>query len=229
MSKLGFAIAIGLIAATAPAAANLVTNGDFSSGATGFATTYSSTISGATSLQGSYGVTTDPALYCSSCFRSIGDHTTGTGNMLFVDGAGANTGYFWSQTFAVTPGADYAFSIWATSVNEHDARAVLLATINGITVLPATTLQYTTGDTATTWLQYTGTWSAGAATSATLQLFDTNIIYDYNDFAIDDISLERVPGAAVPEPASWAMMIGGFALMGGTLRRRSMKTALRFG
>jgi hypothetical protein len=27
--------------------------------------------------------------------------------------------------------------------------------------------------------------------------------------------------AAVPEPASWAMMIGGFALMGGALRRRT--------
>ncbi|MGL4542836.1 MAG: PEPxxWA-CTERM sorting domain-containing protein, partial [Polymorphobacter sp.] len=26
--------------------------------------------------------------------------------------------------------------------------------------------------------------------------------------------------AAVPEPASWAMLIGGFALVGGTLRRR---------
>ncbi len=28
-------------------------------------------------------------------------------------------------------------------------------------------------------------------------------------------------GGAVPEPASWALMIGGFALAGGTLRRRN--------
>jgi hypothetical protein len=26
---------------------------------------------------------------------------------------------------------------------------------------------------------------------------------------------------AVPEPASWAMMIGGFAIAGGVVRRRS--------
>ena len=27
--------------------------------------------------------------------------------------------------------------------------------------------------------------------------------------------------AAVPEPASWALMIGGFALIGSTMRRRN--------
>lgn len=31
-----------------------------------------------------------------------------------------------------------------------------------------------------------------------------------------------VPTSAVPEPASWAMMLGGFGLIGGALRRRGM-------
>lgn len=31
-------------------------------------------------------------------------------------------------------------------------------------------------------------------------------------------------GSVVPEPASWAMMIGGFGLVGGALRRRSSQT-----
>lgn len=31
-------------------------------------------------------------------------------------------------------------------------------------------------------------------------------------------------GATVPEPASWALMIGGFLLVGGTMRRRNMAT-----
>ena len=30
---------------------------------------------------------------------------------------------------------------------------------------------------------------------------------------------------AVPEPASWAMMIAGFALAGGSMRRRSMRVS----
>jgi hypothetical protein len=35
--------------------------------------------------------------------------------------------------------------------------------------------------------------------------------------------------ASVPEPASWAMMIGGFGLLGGALRRERMQLALRRG
>ena len=34
------------------------------------------------------------------------------------------------------------------------------------------------------------------------------------------------PGGAVPEPASWAMMIGGLALVGGVMRRR--RTAVQY-
>jgi hypothetical protein len=36
----------------------------------------------------------------------------------------------------------------------------------------------------------------------------------------------RVGDGAVPEPASWALMLGGFGLVGGAMRRR--KTAVRF-
>lgn len=39
----------------------------------------------------------------------------------------------------------------------------------------------------------------------------------------DNITL--LPAAAVPEPATWAMMISGFGLIGGTLRRRTMLNA----
>jgi hypothetical protein len=40
--------------------------------------------------------------------------------------------------------------------------------------------------------------------------------------AIDDLAmtLTTAAPAAVPEPASWAMMLGGFGLVGGALRRR---------
>jgi hypothetical protein len=35
-------------------------------------------------------------------------------------------------------------------------------------------------------------------------------------------------GRAVPEPVSWAMMVGGFGLVGGVMRRRAMRTTVRF-
>lgn len=37
---------------------------------------------------------------------------------------------------------------------------------------------------------------------------------------IDDFRLSASVAAAVPEPATWAMMIGGFGVVGGALRRR---------
>lgn len=43
------------------------------------------------------------------------------------------------------------------------------------------------------------------------------------------LSTSRVATAAVPEPETWAMMIGGFGLIGGTLRRRNkIATTVRF-
>lgn len=36
------------------------------------------------------------------------------------------------------------------------------------------------------------------------------------------IILDSPTTAAVPEPASWAMMLAGFGIVGGALRRRSM-------
>jgi hypothetical protein len=40
-------------------------------------------------------------------------------------------------------------------------------------------------------------------------------------FLLDNVSLSDFgPAEAVPEPATWAMMIGGFGLIGGAMRRR---------
>jgi hypothetical protein len=46
-----------------------------------------------------------------------------------------------------------------------------------------------------------------------------------NRSAYDNIHVNQAAGA-VPEPASWAMMVGGFGLAGATMRRRKM--AIRF-
>ena len=50
-----------------------------------------------------------------------------------------------------------------------------------------------------------------------------NVVYDATFSA-------TIEAAAVPEPASWAMMIGGFGLVGGAVRRRqAVRTAVSFG
>jgi hypothetical protein len=41
-------------------------------------------------------------------------------------------------------------------------------------------------------------------------------------------TLSVPPAGAVPEPASWALMIVGFGLIGGAMRRRKVKTSVSF-
>ncbi len=52
-----------------------------------------------------------------------------------------------------------------------------------------------------------------------------------NQIVFDDITFgSSVPGGgnAVPEPATWAMMIGGFGLVGGAMRRRKVRTTISY-
>jgi hypothetical protein len=55
--------------------------------------------------------------------------------------------------------------------------------------------------------------------------FGVNQIGQVTGYYLDDTGLHGFIGTAVPEPASWALMIAGFGLVGGALRRRSMVAA----
>lgn len=74
------------------------------------------------------------------------------------------------------------------------------------------------------------------AISSTINLSianNTSFVFRWSDFdatgaddglAIDDFSLTPIfATAAVPEPSTWAMMIGGFGLIGASLRRRNRR------
>ena len=47
-------------------------------------------------------------------------------------------------------------------------------------------------------------------------------------FAIDGLSYASTPAGAVPEPATWAMMIGGMGVVGGAMRRRRVSAEVSF-
>jgi len=70
-----------------------------------------------------------------------------------------------------------------------------------------------TGDSGAGFLGFVG----DGVVSATLS---SDVGFAFGDFYVTEGT------GAVPEPATWAMMIGGFALVGGAMRRRA--TALRF-
>ncbi len=60
--------------------------------------------------------------------------------------------------------------------------------------------------------------------------FDQAIVLRWNsplDLEIDNVVFDvRQSAAPVPEPASWAMMLGGFGLIGSAMRRRRAEAAL---
>ena len=161
---------------------NLVANGDFSAGNTGFTTNYIIEAYGTTSTPGYYAVNANPNLYDAS-WPVMGDHTTGTGNMLIVDGAYSSSEDFWCETTPVVPNTNYIFTVWTALF--HVPQPTIQITINGVNIST-----FTTSATAAMWQQYQIIWNSNTATSASICMSDLNTTAFGNDFAIDDISFQ---------------------------------------
>ena len=163
---------------------NLVVNGDFSAGNTGFSSGYTLEGYGTTSIPGHFAVDTDPNLY-DGAWPAMGDHTTGTGNMLIVDGSYTASDNFWCETLPVTANTNYIFTVWAALL--HVPQPVVQITINGAVVNT-----FTVSATSAAWYKYQVNWNSGTATSASICMNDLMTGGFGNDFAVDDISFEPI-------------------------------------
>lgn len=174
---------------------NLVVNGDFESGNSGFTTDYTF---GDVTNPGGYFVgpnpSTAPGAMADWC--NCGDHTTGTGKMMIVNGTNTPSSSVWKQNVTVTPSTNYMFSYWGAEV-DHDSNSFprLKLMINGKAVGSSTFPQYSP-DNNGKWQNYKFTWNSGSSQSAELALVDGNLDSSWNDFAIDDISFMAVAGPA---------------------------------
>jgi hypothetical protein len=103
-------------------AANLLTNGDFSAGASGFGTDYFN-FGAPISNPGVYTVTAanninSPDVNTFGDWNAIDtDPTGGTGNVLVAAGADFPLPKVWFETVAVTPDTNYTFTFFAVDVN----------------------------------------------------------------------------------------------------------------
>jgi large repetitive protein len=162
---------------------NLVTNGNFSAGNSGFDTDYTFfSPNNPTGIQRAYGVVTNPNTWLGG-FAACTDNTTTTGQMMVVDGSTSNSGndMVWGQTIIVNPNQNYTFSYWLQTLSPNNP-AIIRTVINGVLLGTATASASVCG-----WTQYTYNWNSGLATTAFIQLFDSNTLPNGNDFSLDDI------------------------------------------
>jgi hypothetical protein len=179
---------------------NLVINGDFEDGNTGFTSGYTL---GDVSNPGFYAIGANPSTATGAFgdWCNCGDHTSGTGKMMIVNGATDAALPVWEETVAVTPSTTYAFSYWGAEV-DHDSSSLphLSLRINGSVIGSSTFPEYAP-DNGGQWQNYKFTWKSGSSKSADLALFDLNTDASWNDFALDDVSFSAVPGLTGGAPS----------------------------
>ncbi len=158
---------------------NVIVNGDFSQGNTGFSTAYN--YSPNLYPEGNYYIGTNPHNYHAN-FANCGDHTTGSGNMMIVNGNRTPNQPVWCQDIHVNPNTDYIFSTWITSVHPANP-AVLQFSINGVLLGSP----FAATSTVCQWNEFYEVWNSGSNTSITICIVNQNTIANGNDFAIDDI------------------------------------------
>jgi gliding motility-associated-like protein len=173
-------------------AQNLIINGDFTSGNSGFSTSYLNILNpNPLGVKGAYDIVTNPKVWFTP-FDACTDHTTGTGRMMVADGSDINNIKLWEQTVPVVAGKTYQFSYYLQSLTVgFPARIEVL--INGVSL----GLPNTAPATTCSWAQRIYSWNSGASNSAIITIYDREISGAGNDFAIDDLSLTACPLAPI--------------------------------
>jgi hypothetical protein len=181
-------ILFSILSAGFASAAQLVTNGDFSSGNIDFTTQYSLTTTTPYLFQnGVHGIYTIIGAPNIAPTAQYGDWTNintdpfgGSGNVFLADGGDETTVpsvlKAWSETVSVVPHTNYTFSFYGAEVsNPCCSNALLQASING-----------TAGNSIATsgvWQNTSYIWNSGSSTQAILAITDLNTSGGFNDFA----------------------------------------------
>lgn len=170
----------------------LVENGDFEDGDTAFDSDYTynpyTTPYTSNLLESQYDVGTNPSS-THQCFASCSDHTSGSGNMMIINGAPTANVKVWKQTVSVQPNRYYEFSAWINNITcGVGYNAILQFSIGG--VLIGDTIE---SDSALcSWKQFYQVWNSGSNTSVEISIVNQNTNANGNDFALDDISFKEI-------------------------------------
>lgn len=159
---------------------NLCINGNFS-GLGGFTSNYVLNNVGPL-LEGQFWVGANPSLI-NAGFQACGDHTSGSGNMMVVNGATNASTKIWCETITVSANTNYQFGAWIASLAAASP-AQLQLFVNNVSVGGSFQASTQPCD----WQQYCQSWFSGTNTTATICLVNLNPSASGNDFALDDLS-----------------------------------------
>lgn len=127
-----------------------------------------------------------------------------------------------AQTVATTPGQAYSISFWVGNVSGGPFGTTSTVNIE-LSQGGGGSCTNTTPGLVLSWQHCTVDFTAaGANTTVTFRNADP--AFD-NSNGLDNVSID-LARAVVPEPASWAMLIAGFGLAGGVMRRRTVKRSV---
>lgn len=159
---------------------SIALNGNFSSGNSGFQTNYTYN---PTSIwnEGTYAIGPNPNTVHPN-FGTWGDHTTGSGNYMLINGSTSGNRSLWRQTVSFPPGTQVTMSMWyLTFVTPAGS---LNLRVNGSQVGATFSTPATTG----TWGNITRTFTVPASGTCNINIITTSSAVAGNDFGMDDIS-----------------------------------------
>lgn len=166
---------------------DLIVNGDFSSGNSGFSSQLNYVAPGPAMLTGgTYTIITSPT-QISAAFPPCDDHTTGTGNMLAINCINTPNRDVWCQNVSVNPDSEYNFGMWVMTVFSL-VTVDLIVTVNGVQIGNS----FAPTSTFCQWSEFSAIWEANGATSAEICITNTNGAPFGPYFALDDISFIEI-------------------------------------
>ena len=181
---------------------------------------------------GTFYVGSNPDLYNGFFGSPTASPNSGSYEMIINGSTGINQLVWQENAIPVLPNTTYYFSVYASPVDAISP-AILDFSANGLQLGSDFTLTQTPG----VWDRFFATWASGANTSVTLSLVDQSTAAGGNDFALDDFIFNTqspmtgagvggTGGSTAPEASTWAMMLIGFAGLGGFLRRARKRAAV---
>ena len=197
-------VALLLLFLTAPISAlNLLINGDFEAGNTGFSSEFAYS-PGDIHPAGVYDILKDPADSHSYC-TSYEDHT-GNGFMFAANGSVEPDDIAWAQSVAVERNTLYRLEFWLSSWSVRNYPCVGLdVEINDQKLMTYLSVPDVSG----VWQKQSVEWFSGETETAAIEFLNISTEPNSYDFALDDMSFE-----VVPEPATLGMLaLGGLAVL----------------